>query len=149
VGAEVEKQQRVPYQLDADGIEAPDYAHPGDAGFDLRASHEVSIPAGSRVMAPTGLRLAIPAGHVGLVWDRSGLAAKHGIHCLAGVIDSGYRGEVKVVLQNLGGEDFVVERGMRIAQMLIQPVVSVELAQVDNLEESARGEGGFGSTGLQ
>lgn len=145
----MEQRLKVPYQLDAEGIDPPGYAHPGDAGFDLRASDELKIPAGGRVMAPTGLRLAIPAGHVGLVWDRSGLAAKHGIHCLAGVIDSGYRGEVKVVLQNLGGEDFVVERGMRIAQMLIQPVVSAELARVENLEDSARGEGGFGSTGLQ
>ncbi|MBW7996846.1 MAG: dUTP diphosphatase [Candidatus Glassbacteria bacterium] len=139
----------VPFQLNAGGIEPPSYAHPGDAGFDLRASQEMVIPAGARVMAPTGLRLAIPAGHVGLVWDRSGLAAKHGIHCLAGVIDSGYRGEVKVVLQNLSGADFTVEQGMRIAQMLIQPVASAELVRVENLEESPRGEGGFGSTGLQ
>ena len=145
----MEKRLEVPYQLDADGIDAPGYAHPGDAGFDLRASEEMVISAGGRVMAPTGLRLAIPTGHVGLVWDRSGLAARHGIHCLAGVIDSGYRGEVKVVLQNLGGEEFTVERGMRIAQLLIQPVVSAELLRVESLEDSVRGEGGFGSTGLQ
>ena len=140
---------RVPYQLDAEGLDAPAYAHPGDAGFDLRASRELVIPAGGRALTPTGLRLAIPEGYAGLVWDRSGLAAKHGIHCLAGVIDSGYRGEVKVVLQNLGGEDFTVERGMRIAQMLVQPVAAAELVRVENLEESSRGEGGFGSTGLQ
>lgn len=145
----MEKRLEVPYQLDAEDIDAPGYAHPGDAGFDIRASEELTIPAGGRVMAPTGLRLAIPTGHVGLVWDRSGLAAKHGIHCLAGVIDSGYRGEVKVVLQNLGREDFVIERGIRIAQMLIQPVVGAELVRVESLEDSSRGEGGFGSTGLQ
>lgn len=139
----------IPYQLDAEGIDPPHYAHEGDAGFDLRASEELTIPAGGRVMTPTGLRLAIPDGYVGLVWDRSGLAAKHGIHCLAGVIDSGYRGEVKVVLQNLGDKPFVVERGMRIAQMLIQPVAGANLTRVESLEETARGEGGFGSTGLQ
>ncbi len=139
----------ISYQLDAEGIEQPHYAHHGDAGFDLRACEELTIPAGGRVMAPTGFRLAIPTGYVGLVWDRSGLAAKHGIHCLAGVIDSGYRGEVKVVLQNLGDEPFVVERGMRIAQMLIQPVAEAQLTRVESLEESSRGEGGFGSTGLQ
>ncbi len=145
----MESKLNIPYQLDAEGVEQPHYAHPGDAGFDLRACEELTIPAGGRVMAPTGFRLAIPAGYVGLVWDRSGLAAKHGIHCLAGVIDSGYRGEVKVVLQNLGDRPFVVERGMRIAQMLIQPVAEAQLTRVESLEESSRGEGGFGSTGLQ
>jgi dUTP pyrophosphatase len=139
----------IPFQLDAEGIEPPEYAHPGDAGFDLRASEELVIPAGGKVLAPTAIRLAIPAGYVGLVWDRSGLAAKHGIHCLAGVIDSGYRGEVKVVLQNLDGEDFTIEKGMRIAQLLIQPVAGAQLVRVQSLEDSSRGEGGFGSTGLQ
>jgi dUTP pyrophosphatase len=146
---DVERKLNIPYQLDAEGIDPPHYAHPGDAGFDLRASEELTIPAGGKAMAPTGLRLAIPDGYVGLIWDRSGLAAKHGIHCLAGVVDSGYRGEVKVVMQNLGSEPFVVERGMRIAQMLIQPVAGAELTRVESLEESSRGEGGFGSTGLQ
>lgn len=139
----------LPYQLDAGGLEPPTYAHPGDAGFDLRAAEELVIEPGARKLTPTGLRLAIPEGFVGLVWDRSGLAVKHGVHCLAGVIDSGYRGEVKVVLQNLGGKAFTVERGMRIAQLLVQPVISAELVRVDNLEETTRGEGGFGSTGLQ
>jgi dUTP pyrophosphatase len=149
VVADLEKKLEIPYQLDAPGVEPPCYAHAGDAGFDLRAGCELVIPAGGRVMAPTGIRMAIPPGYVGLVWDRSGLAAKHGIHCLAGVIDSGYRGEVKVVMQNLGSEPFTLERGMRIAQMLIQPVAKAELVRVDNLEDSSRGEGGFGSTGLQ
>jgi dUTP pyrophosphatase len=139
---------KIPYQLDADGLEAPSYAHPGDAGFDLRASVECQIPPGNRHLVPTGIRLAIPEGYVGLIWDRSGLAAKHGIHCLAGVVDSGYRGEVKVVLQNLGSEPFKVDRGLRIAQMLIQPVVRASLVRVESLENSSRGEGGFGSTGM-
>jgi dUTP pyrophosphatase len=140
---------RLPFQMDAGGIEEPSYAHPGDAGFDLRAAAEHRIPAGGRAVVETGLRFAIPQGYVGLVWDRSGLAARHGIHCLAGVIDSGYRGEVKVVVQNLGEAEFVVERGMRIAQMLVQPVAAAELVRVESLENSSRGEGGFGSTGLQ
>jgi dUTP diphosphatase len=139
----------LPFQLGAEDIEAPAYAHPGDAGFDLRASTECGVPAGGRYIVPTGLRFAIPCGFVGLVRDRSGLAAKNGIHCLAGVIDSGYRGEVKVVLQNSGDQQFTVEKGMRIAQLLVIPVATAELVRVENLEESVRGEGGFGSTGLQ
>ncbi|MCE5272335.1 dUTP diphosphatase [bacterium] len=137
----------LPYQLDAEGLEEPGYAHPGDAGLDLRASEALVIGPGERALAPTGLRFAIPEGFVGLIWDRSGLAARHGLHCFAGVIDSGYRGEVKVVLANLGTEPFSVERGMRIAQMLVQPVVAASPLRVESLEESRRGEGGFGSTG--
>jgi len=137
----------LPYQLDAAGLEEPGYAHPGDAGLDLRSCEVLVIGPGERALVPTGLRFAIPEGYVGLVWDRSGLAVKHGLHCFAGVIDSGYRGEVKVVLANLGAGPFSVERGMRIAQMLIQPVAAASLIRVESLEESRRGEGGFGSTG--
>ena len=139
---------RVPFQLDVEAVEEPGYAHPGDAGFDLRATESLSIEPGVRALVPTGLRFAIPEGYVGLVWDRSGLAVKHGMHCFAGVIDSGYRGEVKVVLANLGQATFSVEKGMRIAQMLVQPVVSASLVRVQSLEETTRGEGGFGSTGV-
>ena len=138
---------KLPYQLDADGLEEPGYAHPGDAGLDLRASEALVIEPGARALVPTGLRFAIPEGFVGLVWDRSGLAVKHGLHCFAGVIDSGYRGEVKVVLSNLGTAPFAVERGMRVAQMLVQPVAAAGLVRVESLEDSRRGEGGFGSTG--
>jgi dUTP pyrophosphatase len=141
---------KVPYQLDEGLPEAPSYAHPGDAGFDLRSAADVLLPpGGGRALVPTGLRFAIPEGFVGLIWDRSGLAAREGIHCLAGVVDSGYRGEVKVVLVNLGPEPFAVERGMRIAQLLVQPVVRAELVRVESLENSRRGEGGFGSTGMK
>lgn len=136
------------FQMDVEGVDEPGYAHPGDAGFDLRAAENLTIEPGERALVPTGLRFAIPEGYVGLVWDRSGLAAKHGMHCFAGVIDSGYRGEVKVVLANLGQEPFRVEKGMRISQMLVQPVAQATLARVENLEETARGEGGFGSTGV-
>ncbi len=140
---------RLPFQLSDPDLEAPSYAHEHDAGFDLRAAGELTIAAGGRALVPTGLRFAIPPGYVGLVRDRSGLAVKQGLTCLAGVIDSGYRGEVKVVLQNLGSEDFRVERGLRVAQLLVVPVARAELVRVESLESSARGEGGFGSTGLQ
>ena len=92
--------------------------------------------------------MAIPEGHVGLIWDRSGMAAKHGLHCLAGVVDSGYRGEIGVVMKHLGDEPFTVEKNMRIAQMLIQPVAAATIEEADSLEETDRGKDGFGSTGL-
>jgi len=107
----------------------------------------MNISAGERVIVPTGIQMAIPEGYVGLVWDRSGLAAKHSLHCLAGVIDSGYRGEVGVVMINLGKEDFLVEKNMRIAQILIQPVELPSVVEVEDLDDTTRGDGGFGSTG--
>ena len=94
----------------------------------------------------TGIKMAVPQGYVGLVWDKSGISLK-GVHRLAGVVDSGYRGEVKVVMINLSDTPFVVEKGMKIAQMLIQPVENVDVTEVDELEDSTRGEDGFGSTG--
>jgi dUTP pyrophosphatase len=94
----------------------------------------------------TGIQVEIPAGYVGLVWDKSGISL-NGVHRLAGVIDAGYRGEVKVVMANLGGKDFSIEMGMKIAQLLIQPVVEVAVVNADDLEETPRGKNGFGSTG--
>lgn len=129
-------------------IDTPRYAKKGDAAFDLRSAEEKSIKAGQKELFKTGLRFAVPEGHCGLVWDRSGLAARHGIHCLAGVLDSGYRGELILVLHNLGKEDFLVKKGMRIAQMLIQPVASAKLMEVEEMEDTERGDGHFGSTGL-
>jgi len=129
-------------------VEMVKYAHEGDAAFDLRASIDMEIEAGEKVLVPTGLKFAIPKGHVGLIWDRSGLAVKHSLHCLAGVIDSGYRGETKVVIINLGKDIFSVKKGMRIAQMLIQKVETVEFEEVDSHEDTLRNQGGFGSTGL-
>lgn len=130
-------------------IDLPSYAKSGDAGLDIRASQDVVLDPGETVIVPTGLRFAIPDGHVGLVWDRSGLAAKKSITTMAGVIDSSYRGELRIVLKNLGKESFVIEKGMRIAQMLIQPVAnSIPIQEVDELPESERKADGFGSTGL-
>lgn len=128
-------------------IVLPKYAHEGDAGFDLRSAEDVLIKSGEKTIIPTALSIAVPKGYVGLIWDRSGLAARNSLHCLAGVLDSHYRGEIKVVMINLGNEDFQIEKGMRIAQMLIQPVVQVELKEVDELNETTRGKG-FGSSGL-
>ena len=123
------------------------YTRANDAAFDLRSAEEGVLAPGDKKMFKTGLQMAIPEKHVGLVWDRSGLAAKQGIHVLAGVIDSEYRGELCVVLKNLGDKTVEITKNMRIAQMLIQPVVHVQIEEVEELGETARGEGGFGSSG--
>ena len=136
----------VPVLLDAGGA-LPAYASAGAAGADLRASEALEIAAGSRAAVATGVRLEIPPGHVGLVWPRSGLAVRHGIDTLAGVIDSDYRGELKVALVNLGAEPFRVTRGMRIAQLVFARFERVEFRPTDALPASDRGDGGFGSTG--
>jgi dUTP pyrophosphatase len=125
----------------------PEYSSAGAAGADLRASEPVEIAPGGRTAVPTALRLQIPPGHVGLVWPRSGLAVRHGIDTLAGVIDSDYRGEVRVVLVNHGEEAFRIERGDRIAQLLVQRVERAAFAAVPTIDETDRGEGGFGSSG--
>ena len=125
----------------------PAYAHTGDAGLDLFSCVDMVIGPGETLPVPTGIRMAIPAGHVGLVWDKSGISLK-GVHRLAGVVDAGYRGEVRVVMANLGREPFVVNPGMKIAQMLIQPVEAPTIIEADELDGTSRGDGGFGSTGL-
>ena len=130
------------------GARLPVYQHPGDAGMDLFAAEEVALDAGEVKAVPTGIKMAIPEGYVGLIWDKSGISLQ-GVHRLAGVVDAGYRGEVKVVMVNLGKESHVFKQGQKVAQMLIQPVPAVEIADVGegDLDETARGEGGFGSTG--
>lgn len=125
----------------------PTYAYDGDAGLDIYALEAVSLPAAARVSVRTGIALAIPEGYVGLICDRSGLAAKYGIHHLAGVIDSGYRGEVIVVLLNTSATDYKIAAGDKIAQLLVQPVEQVEVIAVSHLPDSPRAESGFGSTG--
>jgi dUTP pyrophosphatase len=125
----------------------PCYGHPGDAGMDLYAAVDHILAPGAVFAVPTGLKMAIPAGYVGLVWDKSGISLK-GVHRLAGVVDAGYRGEVQVVMINLGGEAFAINAGMKIAQMLIQPIISMQIVESESLDDTSRGEGGFGSTGL-
>jgi dUTP pyrophosphatase len=133
-------------QVKAQGGVLPAYGSAGAAGADLRASEDVTLQPGERAAVPTGLHLEIPPGHVGLVWPRSGLALKHGLDTLAGVIDSDYRGEVRVVLVNHGREPVTLARGDRVAQLLVQRVEHVEFVSGE-LGGSARGAGGFGSTG--
>ncbi len=128
-------------------LTTPHYAHTGDAAFDLRSCEELVLGPNERHTVKTGLKMDIPDGYFGLIKDRSGYAHKFGIHCLAGVIDSGYRGEIGVVMINLGDDAFEIKKDMKIAQMLILPVPEVTLNEVDSLDDSGRGEGGFGSTG--
>ncbi|HSK91718.1 MAG TPA: dUTP diphosphatase [Euzebyales bacterium] len=128
----------------------PRYAHPGDAGLDLYAREAVMLAPGERALVPTGIAVAIPPDHVGLVHPRSGLAARHGVTLVnaPGTIDAGYRGEIKVIVANTDArEPVALERGCRIAQLLIQRVETVEVVAVDALPGTVRGEGGFGSTG--
>ncbi len=125
----------------------PVYGHPGDAGLDLFAVEDRDLARGEVFAVPTGIQIAVPAGHVGLVWDKSGISLK-GVHRLAGVIDAGYRGEVQVVLINLGAAPFAVRKGMKIAQLLVQAISAVEVLECESLDDTSRGEGGFGSTGL-
>jgi len=134
-------------RLDKD-LPLPKYAHAGDAAFDLHAREQEVIEPGQYKVLKTGIKLAIPAGHVGLIWDRSSLPSKFGMHTLAGVIDSGYRGEIGVTLINHGKTSFVVEKGMRIAQMLVQPVLNVPIEEVESLDETERSDKGYGSSGL-
>jgi len=125
----------------------PVYGHPGDAGLDLFSVVDRDLAPGEVFAVPTGIQIAVPAGHAGLVWDKSGISLK-GVHRLAGVVDAGYRGEVQVVMINLGTAPFPVRKGMKIAQLLVQPVAAVEIVEADSLDDTSRGEGGFGSTGL-
>lgn len=135
----------------ADDLPLPSYASPGSAGIDLRAAVDspTSLAPGERRLIPTGLEVAIPGGFEAQVRPRSGLALRHGITVLnsPGTIDSDYRGEVGVVLINLGQETFSIERGERIAQMVIAPVEQVAWEEVPVLETTSRGRGGFGSSG--
>lgn len=137
----------------AEGLPLPAYATPGAAAMDLLAAvaAPVVVPPGGRVLIPTGLRVALPAGHEWQIRPRSGLALKHGVTLVnaPGTIDEDYRGEVGVILLNTGAEDFVVERGMRVAQAVLAPVVRAVFEEVVVLPETSRGTGGFGSTGTK
>ena len=128
----------------------PAYAREGDAGLDLAAAAPATLAPGGRALVSTGLRVAIPEGYAGLVLPRSGLALRAGVTVLnaPGLIDSGYRGEIGVLLVNHGAESVAIGRGERIAQLVIQPVARASLMEVRELGESRRGAGGFGSTGV-
>jgi dUTP pyrophosphatase len=141
--------ESVPVLLVCDDEFAPLYAKPGDAGADLRSVEQLTLAPGERRLVKTGVRIALPDGYVGLVHPRSGLAAKHGITVLntPGTIDSGYRGEIMVILFNTSSEEFEIAVGDRIAQLVVQEYVKADFVRVDVLPESDRSETGFGSSG--
>lgn len=131
-------------------LPVPSYAHPGDAGADLHAAHDVTLEPGERALVATGVAVALPEGHVGLVHPRSGLAARHGISMVnaPGTVDAGYRGEILVNLVNLDPrEPFTVRRGDRIAQLVVQRVERCQFVEVDSLDETPRGDTGHGASG--
>jgi dUTP pyrophosphatase len=142
---------RLPHGLD---LPLPSYQSTHAAGMDLQAAVPIDAPvvidAGQRALIPTGLAIALPAGTEGQVRPRSGLALQHGLTILnaPGTIDGDYRGEIGVILVNLSRESFTVTRGMRIAQLVVQPVIRARIQEVDQLDETSRGGGGFGSTGI-
>jgi len=138
--------KRLPHGVD---LPLPAYETAGAAGMDLRAAEDMTLSPGARALVPTGLSIALPEGYEAQVRPRSGLAVKHGVTVLnaPGTIDSDYRGEVKVPLINHGQQDFVIGRGDRIAQMVIAPVTRISWSEVGVLDDTARGAGGFGSSG--
>jgi dUTP pyrophosphatase len=135
-------------KLDVD-LPTPSHSHPGDGGTDLFSRIDTVLEPRERQMVPTGIAVAVPDGYAGLVVPRSGLAVSHGIGVVnaPGLLDAGYRGEVNVILVNHGREPFTINRGDRIAQLVVVPVVVQEFVEVDELPASSRGDGGFGSTG--
>lgn len=128
----------------------PSYAHKGDAGLDVYSVEEDYIlKVGERKGFKTGIKLEIPRGYVALFWDKSGLAINYGIKTMGGVIDSAYRGELVVILKNLGEDDYKIEKKSKISQILVQKIEEVEFEEVDNLDNSQRGNNGFGSSGIK
>lgn len=134
----------------SDGAELPRYAHEGDAGLDLRITHDVTLKPGERATVGTGLAVEVPQGCVGLVFPRSGLASKHGITLSnsVGVIDSGYRGKIGATLLNQSDETTTLDTGTRVCQLIVMPFVPCELVPCEELTETERGAAGFGSTGI-
>lgn len=133
-------------RIDPD-VPLPSHGHPGDIGYDLYASKEVMLAPGERVQVGTGLRFEIPEGYAAFIWDKSGLSHNHGLKTLGGVIDAGYRGEVKVGMINLSDVPYTIEKCHKVAQMIIQRKEEVTIVEEFELTDTLRGEGGFGSTG--
>ncbi|EKD78255.1 MAG: hypothetical protein ACD_41C00383G0002 [uncultured bacterium] len=138
----------LPVKLLSQSAQLPTYAHVTDAGMDVYADETVTIAPQQRALVKTGIAIAVPVGHVGLVWDKSGIATKTGVTTIAGVIDSGYRGEVQIALLNTGNTPYDIRPGQKIAQLLIQPIEHPMLSMVSELPEADRGAKGFGSTGV-
>ena len=135
-------------KLSPDAI-LPKFALPGDAALDIYSNETVLLHPNQKAIVKTGIAIAIPKGHVGLIWDKGGMAAKFHLHTLAGVFDENYRGEYQIVIANLGEKSYTIEKGQKICQLLIQPVLQPEVKEVTELDSTVRGEGRFGSTGLQ
>lgn len=133
----------------AKDAELPAYAASTDVGFDLRAAEDAEIEPGEQKTIPTGIAIEIPEGHVGLIRDRAGIITRMNVHTVAGTFDPAYRGEVSVVVVNFGDEAACIEKGMRIAQMIILPAARVKIKEVKNLSDTKRGSKGFGSTGIK
>ncbi len=133
-------------KLSADAL-LPSYAHSNDAGMDVFTPVEFSLEPGERKLIPLGFAMEFSDDHVARCLDKSGLASKHGIHTLAGVMDASYRGEINVALINLGQEPYTFSKGDKIAQIVMTPISHASIIEVDTLSETTRGEGGFGSTG--
>ncbi len=127
----------------------PDYAHEGDAGMDMYSIEDYVLKPGERKMFNCGFSLEFESGYAAIVKDKGGPPFKGGIHTMGGVFDAGYRGEYNTMLINLGAEDYIVEKGQKIAQLIIFPVVIAGLKEVESLSDSSRGEGRFGSTGIK
>jgi len=126
----------------------PSYAHSGDAGMDIFSCEDAVIKSNQRALISTGLAIELPEGYVSLIWDKSGIASKFGITKMAGVIEHTYRGEYKILLLNTSDKEYIIKKGEKIAQLLIQPIITAEIEEVNELSESKRGTNGFGSTGL-
>lgn len=127
----------------------PIYANKGDAGMDLYSVEDLIVEPGKILTCGTGIIMAIPTGYVGLIWDKSGVAFKGGIKTMGGVIDSSYRGEIKIILTNLSDKAYIINKGDKVAQMLIQKVESLNIEEAEVLDDTERGEGIFGSTGIR
>jgi dUTP pyrophosphatase len=129
--------------------ELPEYALESDVGFDLRSDEETTIGSMEHKAIKTGVSIEVPEGYVGLIRDRAGIITKMGVHTVAGTFDPAYRGEVSIILTNFGDEEVIIERGMRIAQMIIIPVEKVSIKEVKELSKTKRGKRSFGSTGIK
>lgn len=129
------------------GAKIPSYATYDDAGMDLHTTEEILIRPGDSAIIPTGIATEIPVGYVGLIWDRSGIGIKHNLKVMGGVIDSGYRGEIRIGMVNLSKKEYKFEKGDKVAQMIIQAKENPEIVESDELSDSERGEGTLGSTG--
>ncbi|MCK5085398.1 dUTP diphosphatase [Candidatus Parcubacteria bacterium] len=141
---------KIKIQKTNEDVKTPNYAHEGDAGIDLYSSEDdYTLKPGEHKKFATGIKVEIPRGYVGLVWDKSGIALKHCIKIMGGVIDSTYRGEIAIILINLGLKDYKVEKNTKVAQMLFQRVEEAKIEEVEDISNTQRGEGGFGSTGLK